>query len=399
MKKPIEFDATLNIVSKGLNDKGEFHVVGYAATSDLDLQGDIITPEALKASAGDLLENSTALLFHDEESPIGHVVKQELDENGTLVDIIIDQTSKIPKTGMLVVDAIKQNILNKFSIRAKVLDKAKEFNEGLGQMVNTIKRMMLIEVSLVSIPANPEAKSLAWYISKAMKGSSMSEDTKILNEDGLPKIDETGGDGEATPAGFPAPEVLEKKWHEECDESELNGESDDTEVREVWDTFCEKNAFPKGFDYPYLSKGADGMKAREIAFVVNSAKSDELSEATKGAFQRISTLAGELVGKSYPYPGSVGFAPISGSTESPVESEVVAKSLKAISSLERKITVLEKKLDKAQADGAPVVRKGLGDKPGDDENLSGSEILEKSLEGLSPQDQLKVVLKAGGYDK
>jgi len=60
-------------------------------------------------------------------------------------------------------------VLNKFSIRGQVLDRERSFSPEYPRVVNVINRMSLIEVSLVSVPANPEAKAIGWYISKALE--------------------------------------------------------------------------------------------------------------------------------------------------------------------------------------------------------------------------------------
>src|SRR5690349_278096 len=87
----VSFDFPLEIL-KQAEASGEFHIVGYAATSDFDLQGDIITPEALKGSSLDLLKNSTVLLNHDVKQPIGKVTKAEFDHHGLLIDVLISKT-------------------------------------------------------------------------------------------------------------------------------------------------------------------------------------------------------------------------------------------------------------------------------------------------------------------
>ncbi|OGS32972.1 MAG: hypothetical protein A2218_10320 [Elusimicrobia bacterium RIFOXYA2_FULL_53_38] len=162
-------------VLKFAEEAGEFHIVGYAATTDFDLQGDIITEEALQASVLDLLKNSTVLLNHDLELPIGKVTKVEFDKHGLLIDALISKTEPD------IIQKIKEGILNKFSIRGQVLDRERKFSPELDRMVNVINRMSLVEVSLVSVPANPEAKAIGWYISKALAepavegGNVMSE--------------------------------------------------------------------------------------------------------------------------------------------------------------------------------------------------------------------------------
>lgn len=165
--KKIEFDFPVEI-RKFAEESGEFHIIGYAATSDFDLQGDVITEEALKASSLDLLKNSTVLLNHDLKQPIGKVTKAEFNQHGLLIDVLISKTE--PE----VIQKIKEGVLNKFSIRGQVLERERKFSPEHDRMVNVIKRMSLVEVSLVSVPANPEARAIGWYISKALENSNLN---------------------------------------------------------------------------------------------------------------------------------------------------------------------------------------------------------------------------------
>ncbi len=196
----VVFNFPLDIMKQGV-EEGEFHIVGYAATSDFDLQGDIITEEALRASQLDLLKNSTVLLNHDVTLPIGRVTKAEFDTRGLLIDVLISKTEPD------VIQKIKEGILNKFSIRGQVLDREKKFIPELDKVVNVIKRMSLVEVSLVSVPANPEAKAIGWYISKAL--SDQDEQEKGGNN--MPKEDVTiekiSDEKDTVPAPEPAKET------------------------------------------------------------------------------------------------------------------------------------------------------------------------------------------------
>ncbi len=72
-ERAVPFDLPISLL-KAVEEDGEFHIVGYAATTDFDLQGDVITEEALSGSAADLLKNSTVLLNHDLKRPIGRAI-------------------------------------------------------------------------------------------------------------------------------------------------------------------------------------------------------------------------------------------------------------------------------------------------------------------------------------
>ncbi|MCG3204339.1 MAG: hypothetical protein KCHDKBKB_01054 [Elusimicrobia bacterium] len=183
-----------------MDESGEFHVVGYAATTDFDLQGDIITEEALKASSLDLLSNTTVLLNHDIEKSIGKVTKAEFDKNGLLIDVLISQTEPD------IIQKIKEGVLNKFSIRGQVLEREKKFMPEFDRVVNVIKKMVLVEVSLVSVPANPEARAIGWYVKKALDEiDSMKKGDDPMSKQETP-IDELKPE-EPKPEEAPAPET------------------------------------------------------------------------------------------------------------------------------------------------------------------------------------------------
>jgi len=182
-ERAVAFDLPISLL-KAVEEGGEFHIVGYAATTDFDLQGDVITEEALADSAADLLKNSTVLLNHDLKRPIGRVTKVNFDRNGLLIDALISKTE--PE----IIQKIKEGVLNKFSIRGQVLERERKFMPELDRTVNVIKKMTLVEVSLVSVPANPEARAVGWYVSKALAeidqqsqgGTTMSEEQVVIEE-------------------------------------------------------------------------------------------------------------------------------------------------------------------------------------------------------------------------
>jgi len=166
MKINVPFRVPFEITKTGTSQEGDWVLEGFCATSDLDLQGDVITEAALKGSANDLLENSTVLFNHDQDKPIGKTVETKVMKiDGTLglwVKVVISKTDPNLWT------QIKEGVLNKFSIRGKVLRAKKEFVAALGRMANVIYKMKLIENSIVSLPANPKARALRWYVSKAL---------------------------------------------------------------------------------------------------------------------------------------------------------------------------------------------------------------------------------------
>lgn len=166
----MSFEAFVNLRKSETDASGNWYVEGLCATSDLDLQGDVITKEALEQSASDLVKNSTVLFNHDDNEPIGKVVEAKAVTDGTETGLWVKVL--ISKTAPMRWQQIKEGVLNKFSIRGKVLRAQREFVAALNKVVNVIYAMKLFETSIVSIPANPEARTLGWYVAKAMDGKT-----------------------------------------------------------------------------------------------------------------------------------------------------------------------------------------------------------------------------------
>lgn len=180
LKVPFDFEALLEICKSEQPVSGDFIIEGFVATTDLDLQSDVITAEAIKASEKDLEHNSTVLDNHDPNKRIGKVLFSEARPGGLFVRIRISET--VPH----IRKQIEEGILNKFSIKGQIIEVEPSLDQKTGRMVNRIKRMYLTHGSLVSVPANTEARSLSWYVVKAYLGGETNMEDK----------DKDGNDGE-----------------------------------------------------------------------------------------------------------------------------------------------------------------------------------------------------------
>jgi len=156
--------------------KGEHVVVGYAMTSDLDSDDTIITTEAIELAKDDLLKYSTVLFNHDTERPIGKVVSAKVDKKGLLVEVVISKEEEE------IWNKIKEGIINKFSIKGRASD-FDEVDGRNGEKIVKIDKIELYEVSLVSVPANAEAKTISWYVAKSLKNMSKTKEKKELQKE------------------------------------------------------------------------------------------------------------------------------------------------------------------------------------------------------------------------
>lgn len=138
------------------------YVEGYCVVADvIDEQKDLIEPSALQKAVEYLEKYTTVLFNHDPNRPIGKVVKAEVRDNRIWVRVMISEREDDIWT------KIVEGVINAFSISGCVLDFDIRKDPKHGE-VRIIKDFSIYEISLVTIPANPDAKTLVAYLAKAL---------------------------------------------------------------------------------------------------------------------------------------------------------------------------------------------------------------------------------------
>lgn len=148
-----------------------YYVEGFASAAVRDLDDDVITEEALKDAASQLLEEPYNKLFLNHnvhDIPIGKVVAAEVHDGKLWVRAVLNRDHERFEE---VWSALKNGFLTAFSISFKV-----EEDELLRGGRRYIKRLRILEVSLVGVPANPEALITEVY----EKGAVRSHSTPIV---------------------------------------------------------------------------------------------------------------------------------------------------------------------------------------------------------------------------
>jgi HK97 family phage prohead protease len=179
----IAFDDALFEVKKAadtFDDQGQQKriVTGYAAVADVvDSQYELIAREALEAASKDLLKYTTVLYNHDPDRPIGKVLEARPEGTGLFVKVQISNSENE------IWDKICEGIISKFSFRGVITEYDEQFDKSLARNITIIKGFKIFEISLVSVPANPEAKTLNYYLSKAL------EDRVELHREDPGKVD------------------------------------------------------------------------------------------------------------------------------------------------------------------------------------------------------------------
>ena len=130
------------------DDDGSVNITGMASTKDFDRAGDSIVPEAwAKGGLSNFEKNPIILFNHDYNRPIGRAKYCDVTQNG------LELEAKISKSAGDIVELIKDGVLGAFSVGFKVKDA--DYNKETDGFF--IKSAELLEVSVVSIPANQTA--------------------------------------------------------------------------------------------------------------------------------------------------------------------------------------------------------------------------------------------------
>lgn len=129
---------------------GRLTIKGYANTKDRDRVGDVVLPEAFKNQLPEYMENPILLFMHDWDRPCGKVVSAIIDDKGLLIEAEITNA----KSAEDIREMVKDGTLKTFSIGYNELDSDWDKDTA----TNYVKEIELLEISIVTIPCNTQAK-------------------------------------------------------------------------------------------------------------------------------------------------------------------------------------------------------------------------------------------------
>lgn len=131
-------------------------IEGCAASTRASYNTTAISSEALEAAALALGGYRTVLLNHEESQPIGRVLSLEFRDDKLWVKIaIVDRW---------VWDHIRSGVLTGFSLGWFAFDQELEWFDDLNDGGVLFTGIVIMEVSVVSVPANPDCRIGAWYV-------------------------------------------------------------------------------------------------------------------------------------------------------------------------------------------------------------------------------------------
>jgi len=159
------------------------YIEGYASTVDVDRHGDVVPSSVWDKGMQNYLKNPVILAYHDHNNPIGRMTEHKTDSKGLWIKARISTAAKQ-------FQLIKDGVLTAFSIGFRVLDA--EYNSAAE--VFLIKDLELVEISVVSVPAN---QNTLFDLSKAFDNA---EEYKRYKEQFAPQSQSAKGLESATEA-------------------------------------------------------------------------------------------------------------------------------------------------------------------------------------------------------
>lgn len=216
MNKTFFFKMAVKEVSAA-DENGYVRVKGYASTPDLDRYRDIVEPEAFSKALKGFMKNPVVLRSHDSDRPVGEIETASVTNKGLWVEAIVKEeaTAKDVASGLFRAFSIGY-IPKKTEIRNKD-------NEPLGDNdsiwawdnIRIIKELDLVEISIVSTPANASA---LFTLAKSLQQFTRQLAMKSFDT-GAPKEEKDATEAEAE-EGEEGEEDVEEEENEAGDEEE-----------------------------------------------------------------------------------------------------------------------------------------------------------------------------------
>lgn len=156
MKDVLQFK-NFDIQETKKEDDGRLTITGYGAYfGNVDSYGDIIANGAFVKTLAERKNRIAFCYQHDIWNPIGKIESIEEDDKGLKITVKLSAAEDDIQT------KVREGILNEMSIGYRTINSRQETRDG--QQVNILEEVKLIEISLVTVAANPLA------VIESMKG-------------------------------------------------------------------------------------------------------------------------------------------------------------------------------------------------------------------------------------
>ncbi len=175
------------------NETSSIMIEGYASTTDVDRQGDVVPAGVWEAGIKNYLNNPVILAYHKHNEPVGRMVEHKIDEKGLWIK------ARISAAAGDVFNLVKDSVLTAFSIGFRIVDA--EYNAAAELFI--VKELELHEISVVSVPAN---QNTIFSLSKAF---NTAEEFKSFKMQFAPKSESAKGLESSTEANSD----INKEWN------------------------------------------------------------------------------------------------------------------------------------------------------------------------------------------
>ena len=288
------------IAVKEVKDLGQdgVEIEGYASTPDIDRYKDIVEPAAFSNALTLFMKNPSLLRSHDPDRPAGHVVEARITDKGLWIRALV--TEEETKKDVL------ENRFRAFSIGYIPLESTLQHEDGTPfnaevdspwdkDMVRVIKKLDLVEISIVSTPANGNAlftiaKSVKQYFNQLVtKSMLIKKEAGVENETPEKTEEEIAAEKAAAEEAAAKAEEGGEKPEEEKSEEEKAAEAQAKKDAEAAEDKPEGEEPEEEAEKGAGSAPADGGEANKGEEPNAEAKPEEKPEEAKPE-------AGEAIG-------------------------------------------------------------------------------------------------------
>jgi|ETNvirenome_6_85_1030632.scaffolds.fasta_scaffold00189_29 HK97 family phage prohead protease len=174
LEKVGSFKASMIAKVRKVEKDGEpdqFFIEGKASDTSIDLEDDRMGPEFIKT----MRETAVGLnLYVDHDHTLDKTIGVIVESDGDDDNFFIKARLESPESNSHVASIISKSeagIQIGFSIGGRILKAVKQHAEEIGRAVRTIVKGVLAEVSVTTMPANPNARTSSLSLAKSLHGA------------------------------------------------------------------------------------------------------------------------------------------------------------------------------------------------------------------------------------
>ena len=254
-------------------ENGSVIIEGMASTVDKDRYNDIVEPQAFSGALELYMKNPQLLRSHNHDNPVGRVISAKVTSKGLFIRAEITEERTAAD--------VRENRMRAFSIgyipkEWEVLNEDGEpFNPDKDNPwspdnIRVIKELDLVEISIVTVPANGYA---LFNLSKSVAQASQENSLIIMKSMGM-KVDNKN---------IPANELEDEKKSQEVKEAaeQEAAEAKSEEAEEATEETTEEGAEEEKAAEGIEEKSEDG-ESTESPEESENAEEDAAAESTEG---------------------------------------------------------------------------------------------------------------------